>query len=99
MIGVHRYRNITMQKVDVMLRALQNNGAAISGDNPWEVDTHQSGVKLRGQLNEAASNIEITVVDRNWYVSCSMVWQQIDELMHRIQALPDVEMRRDKTEK
>jgi len=75
-----------------MLRALQNNGAVISGDNPWEIDTRQSGVKLRGQLNEAESNLEVTVVGRDWYVPCSMVWQKIDGLMHHIQAVPEVEI-------
>jgi hypothetical protein len=92
MIAVRRYGSITRKKVDVMLRALQSDGAAISGDNPWEVDTHRSGVKLRGQLNETASYLEVTVVDRDWYVPCSMVWQQIDALMRRVQTLPDVEI-------
>ena len=92
MIAVHHYENITRQKVDVMLRALQDNGAAISGDNPWEVDTHQSGVKLRGRLNEGASNLEVTVVDRDWYVPCSMVWRKIDELVHCARAMADVEI-------
>lgn len=101
MIAVHHYKNITMQKVDAMLRALQDNGAVISGDNPWEIDTRQSGVKLRGQLNEAESSLEVTVVDRCWYVSCSMVWRKIDGLMHHIQAVPEAEttaIHRDMTE-
>ncbi len=90
--GAHRYGNIDRQRVDVMLKALQDGGAAVSGKNPWEVDTRQSGVKLRGRFNEAASSLEVAVVDRDWYVPCSTVWRQIDELMCRIQALPDEEI-------
>jgi hypothetical protein len=79
-------------KVDALLRALRQNGAAVSGDNPWEVDTHLSGVKLRGRLNEDASNLEVTVVDRDWYVPCSMVWQKIDELVHCALAMAVLEV-------
>ena len=50
--STHRYENMDRGKVDALLRALRQNGAAVSGDNPWEVDTHLSGVKLRGRLNE-----------------------------------------------
>jgi hypothetical protein len=100
MIAVHRYGHITRQKVDVILRALQDDGGTISGENPWEVDTHQSGVKLRGRFNEAASVLEVTIVDRDWYVPYSMVWRKIDALMCYIQRLPDGEiaaMQRDMT--
>ncbi len=90
--GTHRYKNINRQKVDALLRALRDGGAAVSGDNPWEVDTHESGVKLRGRLNEDASNLEVTVVDRDWYVPCSMVWHKIDELVHRTQAMAGAEV-------
>jgi len=90
--STHRYENIDRGKVDALLRALRQNGAAVSGDNPWEVDTHQSGVKLRGRLNEGASNLEVTVVDRDWYVPCSMVGRKIDELVHCARAMADVEI-------
>jgi hypothetical protein len=90
--STHRYENIDRGNVDELLRALRQNGAAVSGDNPWEVDTHLSGVKLRGRLNEGASNLEVTVVDRDWYVPCSMVWQKIDELVHRARAMTVLEV-------
>jgi len=71
--GMHRYENINRQKADMPLRELHHCGATVSGDNPWEADTHRSGVKLRGQLKEAASKLEVTVVGRDWYVPCSMI--------------------------
>ena len=90
--GTHRYENMSRQKVDVLLRALRHFGAAVSGDNPWEVDAHQSGVKLRGRLNEAESSLEITVVDRDWYVLCLTIWRKLDQLMLRAQATTDGEL-------
>ena len=89
--GRRRYENIDRERVDALLRALRRNGAAVSGDNPWEVDTHQSGVKLRGRLNEAASSLDVIVVDRDWYVPSSMVWHLIDQLVHQTQAMADGE--------
>lgn len=73
----------------MMLRELQNNGAVISGDNPWAVDTRRSGVKLKGQWNEAASCLEVAVVGRDWYVPRSTIWKEIDELMRQIRAMPE----------
>ena len=91
----HRYGNIDRHKVDFMLTSLRQSGATVSGDNPWEVDTHQSGIRLMGQLDEGASILEITLVDRDWYVPCSMVWQKLDELVRDLQATPGREERGD----
>ena len=87
--GTHRYANITRQEVDTLLRELRCWGAAVSGDNPWDVDTHRSGVRLRGRLNEAAAKLEVTIVGKDWYVTDSMIWRNIDELVHRTEATLD----------
>ncbi|MEO5361978.1 MAG: hypothetical protein H7843_16310 [Nitrospirota bacterium] len=87
--GTHSYGNITKNKMDAILKALTDNGASISGNNPWDVDTNNNKVKLRGEWNEAASTLNITVNDSNWYVPCSKIWETVDDLMHHIQALPD----------
>jgi hypothetical protein len=86
------YGNISRQKVDAILRILKDNGATVSGQNPWEVNTHQAGVRLQGRLNEAGSSLEVRVVDSDWYVSYSMVWQKIDELIRPVQAIHDREI-------
>jgi hypothetical protein len=90
--GSQRYENINRQQVDAMLKALRKNGAAVFGDNPWEVDSHQSGVRLRGRLNEVTSDLEVSILGRDWYVPSSMVWQKIDELIHYIRTTPEAEM-------
>jgi hypothetical protein len=90
--GTHRYESMSRQKVDALLRALRHYGAAVSGDNPWEVDTRQSGVKLRGRLDEAGSSLEITVVDRDWYVPCWTIWRRLDQLILRAQAITNGEL-------
>lgn len=90
--GTHRYGNIDREKVDVMLRALRESGAFVSGNNPWEVNTNQSGVRLKGRLNEADSTLEVTVVARDWYVPCVTVWQKLDELVRSARAIADTEV-------
>jgi hypothetical protein len=90
--GTHRYANVDRQKVDTLLGELRRWGAAVSGDNPWDVDTRRYGVKLRGRLNEAASKLEVTIVERDWHVPCSMIWRNIDDLVRRAQATQDVEI-------
>lgn len=86
--GIHYYENIGMYQVGEMLRALRENGATVAGTNPWEVNTHQHGVRLRGKFHEATSKLEVAVIDRAWYVSFSMIWQKIDGLMSEIRAMP-----------
>jgi hypothetical protein len=83
---------MSRQKVDALLRTLRHFGAAVSGDNPWEVDTHQSGIKLLGRLDEAESNLEITVIDKDWYVPCLTIWRKLDQLMKCAQAMTDGEI-------
>jgi len=86
--GTHHYDNIDRVKMELILKSLRDNSATVSGDNPWEVDTHKSGVKLMGTFSEPASTLDITVVDTDWWVPCSMVWNKIDELMRHVHSLP-----------
>lgn len=86
------YGNITKVKIDQILKALRDKGAAISGNNPWDVDTHNSGVKLRGEWNESTSILSVIVTDKDFYVPCSKIWDFIDPLIHHISSLSDSEL-------
>ncbi|MBF0456840.1 MAG: hypothetical protein HQK99_02985 [Nitrospirae bacterium] len=87
--GTHSYGNITKQKVDEILQALRSDGAVITGNNPWDVDTKHSGVKLKGEWTEATLTLNITVTDSAFYAPCQKIWDKIDNMMHHIQGLPD----------
>ncbi len=83
----HEYGDINRAKIELMLNELLSGGAAISGNNPWSIETHQHGVELSAVWNEAASKLAITVSDKNWYVPWETVWRTIDSLMERVQGL------------
>jgi len=79
------YDNIGKAKVDAILQALIDHGSAITGTNPWDVDTRKHGVILKGEWNEAAQVLTITVTKADWYVPRKAVWENIDSLMQQVQ--------------
>ncbi|WP_420266651.1 hypothetical protein [Candidatus Magnetominusculus dajiuhuensis] len=84
--GEHVYEGITREKVDFILQKLGEGKADVSGDadGPWDVDTHNSGVKLKCEWDEANAQMAITVTDKKKLVPCVMVWQKIDHLMGKV---------------
>ncbi len=87
--GEHHYGNINKTKIDQILDQLKKNGATISGNNPWNVDVHNHGVKLQGTWNESNSTLTIIVTAKSWYVPCSKIWDTIDPLINHISSLQD----------
>jgi hypothetical protein len=55
--GTHSYEGFTQTKIDAALKALKDNGAAVSGNNPWNVDPHQHGVKLSAAWTPESGHI------------------------------------------
>ena len=82
--GVHTYPNITQQKMDLILAALKKDGASVSGNNPWSVDTHKFGVKLQGSWNTSTQVLSIIVTSKDFFVPCSQIWDSIDPLLKGI---------------
>lgn len=90
--GAHHYGNIDQTKVDGIIGQLKKQGATVTGNNPWDVDTHNHGVKLRGSWDKATSTLTIIVTAKNWYVPCSKIWETIDPLIHHIQEVSVAEI-------
>jgi hypothetical protein len=80
--GTHIYGNISRRRVDSMLEELIAHGSRVTGNNPWIIDTKVHGVLLKGEWNEKALTLEITVTDANWYVARKAIWKNIDSLMY-----------------
>lgn len=79
------YGGITQSKIDTMLKELVKNGATVSGQSPaWTVDTHQYGIKLKGEWNVAENSLKVTLLDKSFYVPEKKVWQKMDELMGKL---------------
>jgi hypothetical protein len=90
--GEHHYGNITKVKIEQILIKLKEAGATITGNNPWDVDIHNHGVKLRGTWVEARLSLSIIVTAKNWYVPCSKIWENIDPLINHISSLTDAQV-------
>ena len=90
--GEHHYGNITKPKIDQIIDQLKKNGATVSGNNPWDVDTHNHGIKLQGTWDESSSTLTIIVTAKNFYVPCSKIWDTIDPLINHISGLKDSDL-------
>ena len=82
--GVHTYHNYTQERINKLLDELKKLGFTVTGSNPWDVDTHNHGVKLRGQWNASTGDLSVIVTDKSWIVSCSMVWGKIDPILEHV---------------
>jgi len=82
--GTHTYEQINWARVDAILNTLIAHGSIVTGDNPWTVNTKNHGVILKGEWNEAAQTLAITVKDAAWYASSKAVWENIDALMSKV---------------
>ena len=87
--GTRSYPNVVRQRVEAMLDELIKNGAKITGNNPWVIDTRQSGVKLRGESSADTSILSVTLIGKEWYVPSSMIWETIETLKFNLNELPD----------
>ena len=83
--GTHSYGNIKREKMDAIIKALEAHGSAVTGRNPWSIDTRKHGVRLQGEWNEETATLGITVTHADWYVPSKTLWEKIDSLMSRVQ--------------
>ena len=79
--GTREYRNISKMTIDKMLADAASQGAVITGVNPWNIQTRLHGITLQGRWNEADTSLSVSVIDVNWYVPCTAVWENIDTLL------------------
>jgi hypothetical protein len=83
--GTRIFENVDKSSVDAILKGLIDHGSTVTGTNPWEVDTRNHGVQLRGEWNEEAARLAITVTDADWYVPSTKIWRNIESLMRIVQ--------------
>lgn len=83
----HTYQNIDDGRMNKILTGLKDSGAMVAGTNPWTVDTQKHGVKLKGSLDTTSRNLSVEVIDKNFYVPCSQIWDTIDPLINNTQTI------------
>jgi len=82
--GMHKFENIDRTKIDDILDALKHKGMSVRGDNPWDIDTHNHGVKLRGTWDPGTEILAVIVTDKSFIALCSKIWDAIDPLIHHV---------------
>jgi hypothetical protein len=82
--GERIFEDINRSRLDAILKGLIDHGSLVTGTNPWDVDTRNHGVRLRGAWNEHASRLTITVMDADWYVPQKKIWESIASLMQLV---------------
>ncbi|MEG1856597.1 MAG: hypothetical protein RR231_14005 [Acinetobacter sp.] len=78
------YSGITPQKKDKMLDALRNSGASVVGNNPWNVDLHKYGIKLRGCWNAECLTMSIEIVAKSCVIPPNKIWSTIDGMIAQL---------------
>ncbi len=84
--GTRTFDNVNRSRIDAIFKGLTDHGSLVSGANPWDVDTRNHGVRLRGEWNEGTSKLIITVTDAAWYVTGKRIWENIESLMKKVLA-------------
>ena len=88
----HKYANITKIKIGKILTELKNTGSTYTGENPWNIDTHNYGVKLLSTWDETNEKLSVIVTDKQMFVPCNMIWEKIDKLINYISSQPEEEV-------
>lgn len=86
--GTRNYQNINGATRDRILQQLRESGATVTGNNPWDADTHNHGVKLRGNWRSDTETLSVIVTAKNIYGTCKRVWSELDKFIPKPQALP-----------
>jgi hypothetical protein len=71
------YQDATIQQ---LLSQLPGVGMSISGQNPYDIDTHSHGVTLQATHN-GNGTVTVSITGKNFYVSQGQVWGKLDGLM------------------
>ena len=86
--GTRTYPNVDEAAKNEILKRLADSGATVTGNNPWDVDTHNHGVKLRGTWNSNTETLSVIVTGKNFYVTCKRIWDELEKYIPKDQAFP-----------
>ncbi|MBF0273975.1 MAG: hypothetical protein HQK84_01955 [Nitrospinae bacterium] len=80
----HSYENIDKVKINAVIEAMKRKGYEVTGDNPWQVDTQVSRVKLQGSWDETTLTFTVIVTDMRWPATCKKIWKELDPFFEEI---------------
>ena len=83
--GIHTYAHVTDRVKDLLLDKLHGEGMIVTGDNPWDIETHQYDVKLRAIWDPKTQALKLIVTaGQGGYaglVTCNEIWGRIDPIV------------------
>ncbi len=83
--GIHSYARVTQLVKDMLLDKLHGEGMIVTGDNPWDIETHQYDVKLRAIWDPKEQSLKLIVTaGQGGYaglVTCDQIWGRIDPIV------------------
>jgi hypothetical protein len=83
--GIHSYARVTPRVKDLLLTKLHGDGMTVTGDNPWNIETHQFDVRLRAIWDPKVQELKLIVTaGRGGYaglVTCDEIWGRIDPIV------------------
>ena len=83
--GVKPYPRVTERAKNALLAKLKAEGMVVTGDNPWNIDTHQYDVKLRAVWDpkEQVLKLIVTAGKGGYFgmVTCKEIWKKIDPIL------------------
>lgn len=90
---VKTYKNVTAGIKDTILTKLHERGMTVTGDNPWNVDTKEHGVKLRALWDPRAQEVKLIVAagkGTGWtgIPTCRQIWNKVDPILRKIISSP-----------
>jgi hypothetical protein len=82
--GVRSYPGVTAQKRDALLARLHAEGMDVTGNNPWNIETHQAEVKLRAAWDPKAQVLKLIVVSSADWAPCAVIWTRIEPKLREV---------------
>jgi hypothetical protein len=83
--GIHAYAHVSARVTDLLLTRLHEEGMIVTGDNPWNIETHQYDVKLRAIWDPKGQTLKLIVTaGKGGYaglVTCDEIWGKIDPIV------------------
>jgi hypothetical protein len=86
--GVRTYAHVTLPIRDALLAKLHGEGMTVTGDNPWDIETHKYSVKLRAVWDPQKQVLKLIVTSGEGgyagLVTCSAIWEKIDPILREV---------------
>lgn len=82
----HTYGPYSMATAQAFIDKVKNFGMTVAGSNPWTIAANQHGITLAA-IRDASGNVIVEVLSKNFYVSNAKIWEKIDPLMPKPDAV------------